>query len=89
METKAVAKPLRAAQSGSEPEQIGLAPEPEPLDQLSHWSRAVSGPSQAMTTLSLCNWKKDQNQTECNQRQLDHQLQLPHITVSLVAGYLK
>ena len=44
METKAVAKPLRAAQNGSEPEQIGLAPEPEPLDQLSHWS-------QAMTTL--------------------------------------
>ena len=52
METKAVAKPLRAAQSGSEPEQIGLAPEPEPLDQLSRWSRAVSGPSRAVTTLS-------------------------------------
>ena len=51
METKAVAKPLRAAQSGSEPEQIGLAPEPEPLDQLSRWSRAVSGPSRAVTTL--------------------------------------
>ena len=45
VETKAVAKLLRAAQSGSELEQIGLAPEPEPLDQLSRWSRAVSGPS--------------------------------------------
>ena len=46
-----VAKPLRAAQSGSEPEQLGLAPEPEPLHQLSRWSRTVSGPSQAVTTL--------------------------------------
>ena len=40
--TKAVAKPLRAAQSGSEPETIGLAPEPEPFHQLSRWSRAVT-----------------------------------------------
>ena len=46
-----VAKLLRAAQSGSESEQIGLAPEPEPFHQLSHWSRAVSGPSRAVTTL--------------------------------------
>ena len=51
MGTKAVAKLLRAAQSGSEPETIGLAPEPEPYHQLSRWSRAVSGPSQAVTTL--------------------------------------
>ena len=51
MGTKAVAKPLRAAQSGSEPEKIGLAPEPEPFHQLSRWSRAVSGPSRAVTTL--------------------------------------
>ena len=49
--TKAVAKLLRAAQSGSELEKIGLAPEPEPFHQLSCWSRAVSGPSRAMTTL--------------------------------------
>ena len=55
VETKAeyyVAKPLRAAQSGSEPEQSGLAPEPEPLDQLRRWSQAMSGPSQAVTTLA-------------------------------------
>ena len=51
MGTKAVAKPLRAAQSGSELETIGLAPEPEPFHQLSRWSRAVSGPSRAVTTL--------------------------------------
>ena len=51
MGTKAVAKPLRAAQSGSEPEKIGLAPEPEPFHQLSCWSQAVSGPSRAVTTL--------------------------------------
>ena len=51
MGTKAVAKPLRAAQSGSEPETISLAPEPEPFHQLSRWSRAVSGPSRAVTTL--------------------------------------
>ena len=41
MEMKAeyyVAKLLGAAQSGSEPEQLGLAPEPEPLHQLSRWS---------------------------------------------------
>ena len=37
-----MAKPLRAAQSGSEPETIGLAPEPEPYHQLSHWSRAMT-----------------------------------------------
>ena len=49
--TKAVAKPLRAAQSGSEPEKSGLAPEPEPLHQLSCWSWAVSGLSRAVTTL--------------------------------------
>ena len=49
--TKTVAKPLRAAQSGSEPEKISLAPEPEPLHHLSRWSRAVSGPSRAVTTL--------------------------------------
>ena len=48
-----MAKLLRAAQSGSEPEKIGLAPEPEPLHQLSCWSRAVSGPSRAVTTLAL------------------------------------
>ena len=53
MGTKTVAKPLRAAQSGSEPEKIGLAPEPEPLHQLSRWSRAVSGPSRAVTTLPV------------------------------------
>ena len=50
--TKAVAKPLRAAQGGSELEKIGLAPEPEPFHQLSRWSRAVSGPSRAVTTLA-------------------------------------
>ena len=53
MGTKAVAKPLRAAQGGSEPEKIGLAPEPEPFHQLSRWSRAVSGPSRAVTTLPM------------------------------------
>ena len=37
--------------SRSEPEKIGLAPEPEPFHQLSHWSRVVSGPSRAVTTL--------------------------------------
>ena len=37
--------------SRSEPEKTGLAPEPEPFHQLSHWSRAVSGPSRAVTTL--------------------------------------
>ena len=39
--------------SRSEPEKIGLAPEPEPLHQLSRWSRAVSGPSRAVTTLAV------------------------------------
>ena len=62
-----VAKPLRAAQSGSEPEQLGLAPEPEPLHQLSHWSRAVSRPSRAVTTLAqnLVLNKSDLEELEC------------------------
>ena len=41
--------------SRSEPEQLGLAPEPEPLHHISCWSWVVSGPSWAVTTLNRMN----------------------------------